>query len=935
MIRIYFIMIASLVVMFPSRMCFTVTASPDVANESKFIAWCQTGEELVAAIANPVVNHAFLVTDVFVTESHFKPYTKPMVVQRNFTIMGHDPVPAAWPVLDLGFVAAWIQVDPGCVFGLAHLALRSYRQGPHFQGPGYDIFVGPTFLRPAQQPPPSVAPAAALNLSGPLILQWNSSLIQRSCLPNSMYIGSVENLPRPDQVPGKQAAQRLPIPANCSSNPGAPTMTRCWPAWGVYADVASESYQEVLLGHWMPAGIELHLRNVYYMCDKVMDADCAKRLGNVGCFYSMFPRGNSSGNKSTSNVIGSSSSSNGTGSSGNANGSSGSTKTDADAKVVILASILGSFAFLLLLAVAVAVAAVRYHHRSGAAGKSLCGARGFVPGVWDTCNCTAAVVGCLHCSTPDYFLRSRSGMYSETVTVGPQQAQPAAAAVAVAVDADAAAAPEDVLVPLQQRTSPQCRQHQSHFRAVAQQSASQTQGEMALVTSLTPLRPNVDYDVQMGGGELEVDPVVVLGKGSYGRVIQGIYRGERVAVKFINTGLLEGCFRHSGVKGGDVGVRGRTDATEELGPGPKAVTDREQTPTGTSSALAAEGVSMNEDKLEKGACNDSSEVYLSAAAATEGCGAQPPQQLDNPPRPLPARQNSDLLVRAQRALVQEVEVLARCEHPNIVKLLAANLRPPRICLVMELMDISLEKLMYGDLKRVGRALPLPTVLHIGIQIARALSYLHPTILHRDLKPANVLISEPDSPAPVVKLADFGLSRLLQTALVTANPAAGTTPYMAPEVFDITNTTVTDRADIYGFGVMMWEMLAAQRPWHGFTHLQIAVSVAVLRMRLPLQNITGTTCPVKLRSLIWSCWEPDPARRPAAAEVVKTLALVQEKLTLENQQLEVEAAAVTHAPFTSSLSQQPFHHSEDDHVLYCCESRYCFLRSSSRVQNPVK
>ncbi|GIL82068.1 hypothetical protein Vretifemale_10957 [Volvox reticuliferus] len=108
--------------------------------------------------------------------------------------------------------------------------------------------------------------------------------------------------------------------------------------------------------------------------------------------------------------------------------------------------------------------------------------------------------------------------------------------------------------------------------------------------------------------------------------------------------------------------------------------------------------------------------------------------------------------------------------------------------------------------------------------------------------------------------------------------------MAPEVFDITNTTVTDRADIYGFGVMMWEMLAAQRPWHGFTHLQIAVSVAVLRMRLPLQNITGTTCPVKLRSLIWSCWEPDPARRPAAAEVVKTLALVQEVRAWEEEVL---------------------------------------------------
>ncbi|KXZ44065.1 hypothetical protein GPECTOR_74g679 [Gonium pectorale] len=65
------------------------------------------------------------------------------------------------------------------------------------------------------------------------------------------------------------------------------------------------------------------------------------------------------------------------------------------------------------------------------------------------------------------------------------------------------------------------------------------------------------------------------------------------------------------------------------------------------------------------------------------------------------------------------------------------------------------------------------VLHIALQVARALAYLHPTILHRDLKPANVLVSEPDSATPVVKLADFGLSRLHNTVVITRNPAVGT------------------------------------------------------------------------------------------------------------------------------------------------------------------
>ncbi|GIL68723.1 hypothetical protein Vafri_21932, partial [Volvox africanus] len=231
---------------------------------------------------------------------------------------------------------------------------------------------------------------------------------------------------------------------------------------------------------------------------------------------------------------------------------------------------------------------------------------------------------------------------------------------------------------------------------------------------------------------------------------------------------------------------------------------------------------------------------------------------------------------AWKALVQEVEVLGRCQHPNIVKLLAASLMAPRICLVMELMDTSLDRLMYNA---GSRPLALQTVLHIGIQIARALSYLHPTILHRDLKPANVLISDPTSVKPIAKLADFGLSRLLETVLVTRHPEVGTVPYMAPELFDINNMTITDRTDIYALGVLLWEMLACKRPWAGYAAVQVAFILAVLRERLPLHDLPYERCPPKLRSLILSCWEHDPARRPAAAEVVKALALVQEALLL--------------------------------------------------------
>ncbi|PNH11514.1 putative serine/threonine-protein kinase [Tetrabaena socialis] len=74
----------------------------------------------------------------------------------------------------------------------------------------------------------------------------------------------------------------------------------------------------------------------------------------------------------------------------------------------------------------------------------------------------------------------------------------------------------------------------------------------------------------------------------------------------------------------------------------------------------------------------------------------------------------------QASFAQELEVLGRCEHPNILRILAACLTPPRPCLVMELMDTSLDKMLHGKL------LPLPLVLHIASEIALGLAYLHPT-----------------------------------------------------------------------------------------------------------------------------------------------------------------------------------------------------------------
>ncbi|KAG2443697.1 hypothetical protein HXX76_002045 [Chlamydomonas incerta] len=284
----------------------------------------------------------------------------------------------------------------------------------------------------------------------------------------------------------------------------------------------------------------------------------------------------------------------------------------------------------------------------------------------------------------------------------------------------------------------------------------------------------------------------VLGKGAYGRVVEGRYHGRPVAVKLL---LSAADCSPGGHNGGGAGAAG---------------------PTGAGTSLEQEHIS---------------------------------------------------------AFVQEIEILGRVDHPCVVRLLAACVVPPRLALVMEMMETSLEALVLGRPPGT-EMLPLPTVLHIAVQVAQGLEYLHPTILHRDLKPANVLISGAHTDRPVAKLSDFGLSRIRLQTLPTRHPEAGTPAYMAPELFDITNNTVSHRADVYSLAVLMWVMLTGEQPWKGYSVAAMAFSVSQGR-RLPLLGLAPQRCPHKLVRLLDACWDTDPLRRPAAAEVAKELMLIQE------------------------------------------------------------
>ncbi|GAB4544442.1 MAG: hypothetical protein OHK0023_01240 [Anaerolineae bacterium] len=166
--------------------------------------------------------------------------------------------------------------------------------------------------------------------------------------------------------------------------------------------------------------------------------------------------------------------------------------------------------------------------------------------------------------------------------------------------------------------------------------------------------------------------------------------------------------------------------------------------------------------------------------------------------------SEEFLQRFQR----EARMVAQLDHPNIVTIYETGQSDTYLYIAMRL-------LQGGSLaERIRqKALRLDEILHIATQIGSALDYAHRrSIMHRDLKPLNVLF---DSIGNAV-LTDFGLARSTnsQTMLTQSGVAMGTPFYMAPEQWR--GTQIDARADIYAFGVMLYEMLTGKLPFEGDT-----------------------------------------------------------------------------------------------------------------------
>ncbi len=213
---------------------------------------------------------------------------------------------------------------------------------------------------------------------------------------------------------------------------------------------------------------------------------------------------------------------------------------------------------------------------------------------------------------------------------------------------------------------------------------------------------------------------------------------------------------------------------------------------------------------------------------------------------------------------REAQILASLNHPNIAHVHGLEESSGPRALVMELVE--------GDdlSDRIARGpIPLADALPIARQVADALEAAHERgIVHRDLKPANIKVKADGT----VKVLDFGLAKALtqdsasKTEDLANSPTVttrateqgvilGTAAYMAPE--QARGRAVDKRADIWAFGVVLYEMLTGARAFdgRGFTD----VLAAVLRNEIDWSRLPADT-PPRLRQLLARCVDPDMKQR---------------------------------------------------------------------------
>lgn len=222
--------------------------------------------------------------------------------------------------------------------------------------------------------------------------------------------------------------------------------------------------------------------------------------------------------------------------------------------------------------------------------------------------------------------------------------------------------------------------------------------------------------------------------------------------------------------------------------------------------------------------------------------------------------NQDITGDALEQFKCEVEIMLRLRHPNVVLFMGAVTRPPNLSILTEFLP---RGSLYKLLHRSTIQLDEKRRMRMAFDVAKGMNYLHtsnPIIVHRDLKTPNLLVDK----NWVVKVCDFGMSRMKHHTFLSSKSTAGTAEWMAPEV--LRNEPSNEKSDVYSFGVILWELATLQVPWSGMNSMQVVGAVGFQGRRLSIPSEVDPT----VAEIISDCWKQDPQARPSFAQIINRL-----------------------------------------------------------------
>eukprot|EP00980_Cylindrotheca_fusiformis_P012670 scaffold3103_cov136-Cylindrotheca_fusiformis.AAC.8 len=253
-------------------------------------------------------------------------------------------------------------------------------------------------------------------------------------------------------------------------------------------------------------------------------------------------------------------------------------------------------------------------------------------------------------------------------------------------------------------------------------------------------------------------------------------------------------------------------------------------------------------------------------------------------------------------IIGEAGMMAILRHPNVLQLFGCSLTAQAIWIVSELCSL-------GSLRQVlddnETSLPVDIRVNMALQVAEGMTYLHnqdPPIIHRDLKSHNIFVHETytdaeDSASPteagqkgtrrwlqpekmttqstlVAKIGDWGSARATLSGSRTMTHGVGTACWLAPEV--IKHARSSKYSDVYGYGIVLWELATREEVYQGLETTQIIAKVANESLRPPVPQ----DCPWK--DVMVKCWEERPQDRLEFNDIVAELNRISQEVETDEQ-----------------------------------------------------